>query len=93
MKIIGIIPARMAASRFPGKPLHPILGRPMIERVVAGHFLENPASGKVLRANGFVETGEIRPVSCLARGGELVLSRRYEKELVAASEDLPAKAA
>ncbi len=30
-KIIGIIPARMAASRFPGKPLHPILGRPMIE--------------------------------------------------------------
>jgi len=31
MKNIGIIPARMAASRFPGKPLHPILGRPMIE--------------------------------------------------------------
>ncbi|MCP5367800.1 MAG: 3-deoxy-manno-octulosonate cytidylyltransferase [Hyphomicrobiales bacterium] len=33
MKIIGIIPARMAASRFPGKPLHPILGRPMVEHV------------------------------------------------------------
>lgn len=32
-KIIGIVPARMAASRFPGKPLHPILGRPMIEHV------------------------------------------------------------
>ena len=31
MKIIGIVPARMGASRFPGKPLHPILGRPMIE--------------------------------------------------------------
>lgn len=31
MKIIGIVPARMAASRFPGKPLHPILGRPMLE--------------------------------------------------------------
>lgn len=30
-KIIGIIPARMAASRFPGKPLHPICGRPLIE--------------------------------------------------------------
>ncbi len=25
------MPARMAASRFPGKPLHPILGRAMIE--------------------------------------------------------------
>lgn len=31
MKIIGIVPARMAASRFPGKPLKPILGRPLIE--------------------------------------------------------------
>jgi 3-deoxy-manno-octulosonate cytidylyltransferase (CMP-KDO synthetase) len=31
MKIYGFVPARMAASRFPGKPLHPILGRPMIE--------------------------------------------------------------
>ncbi len=31
MKIFGFIPARMAASRFPGKPLHPILGRPMLE--------------------------------------------------------------
>jgi 3-deoxy-manno-octulosonate cytidylyltransferase (CMP-KDO synthetase) len=34
MKIIGIIPARMAASRFPGKPLYPICGRPMVEHVV-----------------------------------------------------------
>lgn len=32
-KIIGIVPARMAASRFPGKPMHPILGRPMLEHV------------------------------------------------------------
>lgn len=33
MKTIGVIPARMAASRFPGKPLHVILGRPMVEHV------------------------------------------------------------
>jgi 3-deoxy-manno-octulosonate cytidylyltransferase (CMP-KDO synthetase) len=33
MKIAGIVPARMAASRFPGKPMHPILGRPMVEHV------------------------------------------------------------
>lgn len=33
MKTIGIVPARMAASRFPGKPLYPILGRPMVEHV------------------------------------------------------------
>ncbi|MGE5466076.1 MAG: 3-deoxy-manno-octulosonate cytidylyltransferase [Ignavibacteria bacterium] len=30
MKAIGIIPARMAASRFPGKPLAQMLGMPMI---------------------------------------------------------------
>ena len=33
MRIIGIIPARMASTRFPGKPLAKILGRPMIELV------------------------------------------------------------
>jgi len=31
MNVIGIIPARMAASRFPGKPLYPIKGRPLLE--------------------------------------------------------------
>ena len=33
LKIVGVIPVRMAASRFPGKPLYPILGRPMVEHV------------------------------------------------------------
>ena len=33
MKIIGVIPARMAASRFPGKPLYKIHGKAMIEHV------------------------------------------------------------
>ena len=30
MKIIGVIPARYRSSRFPGKPLADICGRPMI---------------------------------------------------------------
>lgn len=33
MAILGVIPARMAASRFPGKPLKMILGKPMIYHV------------------------------------------------------------
>ena len=33
-RVVGVIPARMAASRFPGKPLHPILGVPMLEHVI-----------------------------------------------------------
>ena len=33
MKVVGIIPARMGSSRYPGKPLASVLGRPMIEHV------------------------------------------------------------
>lgn len=33
MIVIGVIPARMASTRFPGKPLVHILGRPMIYHV------------------------------------------------------------
>lgn len=33
MKILGIIPARYASSRFPGKPLADMLGQTMIQRV------------------------------------------------------------
>ena len=34
MKVIGLIPARHASTRFPGKPLHPIAGKPLIQHVV-----------------------------------------------------------
>ena len=34
MKTIGIIPARYASTRFPGKPLALIAGKPLIQRVV-----------------------------------------------------------
>ena len=34
MKFIGIIPARYASSRFPGKPLAMLGGKMVIERVV-----------------------------------------------------------
>jgi 3-deoxy-manno-octulosonate cytidylyltransferase (CMP-KDO synthetase) len=31
--VVGVITARMGSSRFPGKPIAPILGRPMIEHI------------------------------------------------------------
>ena len=34
VNILGLIPARFASTRFPGKPLHPIAGKPLIQRVV-----------------------------------------------------------
>jgi 3-deoxy-manno-octulosonate cytidylyltransferase (CMP-KDO synthetase) len=33
MKILGVIPARFASSRFPGKPLADLLGKSMVQRV------------------------------------------------------------
>ena len=36
MTAIGFIPARMGSSRFPGKPLAPIAGRPMLEHCHRG---------------------------------------------------------
>ena len=32
-KAVGIIPARWASTRFPGKPLHPIGGKPLLRHV------------------------------------------------------------
>lgn len=34
MNIIGVIPARYASTRFPGKPLHLVAGKPLIQWVV-----------------------------------------------------------
>jgi RimJ/RimL family protein N-acetyltransferase len=64
------------------------LGRP---RVLAGHFTDNPASARVLRKLGFRETGEVRPTFCRARGGELVLARRYALEFAEADAEAAAQ--
>ncbi len=34
MRILGIIPARYASTRFPGKPLHLIAGKPLVQHVI-----------------------------------------------------------
>ena len=34
MKILGVIPSRYGSSRFPGKPIHPICGKPLVAWVV-----------------------------------------------------------
>ncbi|MDP3726654.1 MAG: 3-deoxy-manno-octulosonate cytidylyltransferase [bacterium] len=41
MNIIGVIPARMGSSRFPGKPLAKICGKPMIEHVFKRSAMAN----------------------------------------------------
>lgn len=54
MKVIGVIPARYRSSRFPGKPLVALLGKPMIIRVCE---IVEKALG---RENTFVATDDQR---------------------------------
>ena len=35
MRIVGVIPSRWGSTRFPGKSLHPILGKPLVAWVIA----------------------------------------------------------
>lgn len=80
--IVAIIPARMASSRFPGKPLKPILGLSMIEhvrrRVSLCDFLEDvfvatcdrEIAGEVERFGGKVVMTSDRHESCVDRVAE-----------------------
>lgn len=61
------------------------------QRMVASHFLDNPASGRVLRKLGFVPTGTVRNRHSCGRGGEaptaehaLVLDAGAEPDMRAA---------
>lgn len=54
MKVIGIIPARFGSTRFPGKPLVDILGKPMILHVLE-NALNCPDLSKVIVATDHEE--------------------------------------
>jgi 3-deoxy-manno-octulosonate cytidylyltransferase (CMP-KDO synthetase) len=70
MKIMGIIPARYQSSRFPGKPLVEILGKPMIQ-----HVYERSASSACLD-QVYVATDDSRIEAAVDRfGGRSVRTR------------------
>jgi RimJ/RimL family protein N-acetyltransferase len=58
------------------------------QRITAGHFIDNPASGKVLRKLGFRPTGRIIKRHCRARGIE-VGTVEYALDLEGAVEQSP----
>jgi len=58
-----------------------------VRRIEAGHYIDNPASGRVLRKLGFSPTGEISPLLCRATG-EVRPSRRYRLHLGEAAADI-----
>jgi RimJ/RimL family protein N-acetyltransferase len=60
-----------------------------LKRLDAGHFLDNPASGRVLEKLGFRPTGVIAPRYSAGRGG-MAPCRLFELELDTESEIAPA---
>ncbi len=70
MTVVGIIPARYQASRFPGKPLTPIAGLSMIQRVWDGARRSKRLRGAI------VATDDERIASaCRDFGAEVAMTR------------------
>ena len=68
--VLAVIPARYASVRFPGKPLAPIVGRPMIQYVVEGVRRAHSVSRVV------VATEDERIKAAVeAFGGEAIMTR------------------
>ncbi|MFC1553639.1 3-deoxy-manno-octulosonate cytidylyltransferase [candidate division KSB1 bacterium] len=89
MKALGIIPARYWSTRFPGKPLAPISGKPMIQRVY-----EQAVKAKKL-TDVIVATDDDRIVECIEEfGGKYVMTESNIKtgteRVAAAAESIEA---
>ena len=89
MKIVAIIPARMASSRFPGKPLKPILGKSMIE-----HVYKRVAMCELLDATIIATCDEDIKVAAEAFGAPVIMtSNKHERasdRIAEAAEQLDA---
>lgn len=69
IKIVGVIPSRFASSRFPGKPLAMIHGKPMIQ-----HVYERAASCGIL-SKVVVATDHDEIFNCVKSfGGEVMMT-------------------
>ena len=89
-RIVGIIPARMAATRFPGKPLAKLLGLPMIEHVrrrialsdvldkVIVATCDEEIKAVVKQAGGSVVLTSAAHVRCTDRVAEAALSLKTD---------------
>lgn len=67
MLFVGIIPARYASTRFPGKPLVDLKGKPMIQRVYE--------QASLVLDHVFVATDDVRIYDCVQSfGGQVVMT-------------------
>ena len=86
MKIIAVIPARYASTRFPGKPLVDICGKPMIQWVY-----ERVSNVKKL-SNVFVAIDDerIRKV-CESKGIKYIMTRNDHPDHIARIQEISEK--
>lgn len=85
MKILALIPARMGSSRFPGKPMARLLGKPMI-----GHVYDRVSRSPVLSATAVATCDEeIRKYIESIGGNAIMTSARHERASDRCAEALP----
>jgi 3-deoxy-manno-octulosonate cytidylyltransferase (CMP-KDO synthetase) len=74
MKTVGIIPARWASTRFPGKPLFPIAGKPLLQ-----HVWERCRSARSLDAV-VIATDDMRiATAAFEWGAQIALTARHHQ--------------
>jgi 3-deoxy-manno-octulosonate cytidylyltransferase (CMP-KDO synthetase) len=72
VRAVGVIPARFAATRFPGKPLAPIAGKPLVQRV-----WEGARAAKRLERVLIATDDERIAAACRGFGAEAVLTAAH----------------
>jgi 3-deoxy-manno-octulosonate cytidylyltransferase (CMP-KDO synthetase) len=70
MSVLAILPARYGSTRFPGKPLTPIAGKPMIQ-----HVWERTCDAKHVDAVVIATDDERIREACIAFGAEVEMTR------------------
>ena len=74
MNILALIPARMGSSRFPGKPMARILGKPMI-----GHVVERVSRNRLLSSTAVATCDEEIAAYVRSIGGRAVMTGSHHE--------------
>ena len=74
MKTIGLIPARMSSSRFPGKPLKMIAGKELLLRVY-----ENASNSKLIDTLYIATCDEIIKERMLSLGCNVIMTGKHHE--------------
>jgi 3-deoxy-manno-octulosonate cytidylyltransferase (CMP-KDO synthetase) len=74
MKVVALIPARMDSSRFPGKPMALLLGKPMI-----GHVYERVSRSPILTTSAVATCDREIAEYIRALGGRAIMTGKHHE--------------